>query len=100
MQGVAPREDNPAPRRPVPQDLIEIQPSFVQHAWRLTDALEAQGESTKVEHLLSRLRAIGAAPSLEDRAKERAEELGLGQARTRRRRRRRRSISKGTLTEK
>jgi hypothetical protein len=24
MQGVAPREDNPAPRRPVPQDLIEI----------------------------------------------------------------------------
>ena len=77
MQGVAPREDNPAPRRPVPQDLIEIQPSYVQHAWRMTDALEAQGESTKVEHLLSRLRAIGAAPSLEDRAKERAEELGL-----------------------
>ena len=31
MQGVAPREDNPAPRRPVPQDLIEIQPSYVQH---------------------------------------------------------------------
>jgi hypothetical protein len=77
MQGVAPREDNPAPRRAVPQDLIEIQPSYVQHAWRMTDALEAQGESTKVEHLLSRLRAIGAAPSLQDRARERVEELGV-----------------------
>ena len=42
------RVDNPAPRQAVPQDLIEIQPSYVQHAWRMTDATEAQGESTKV----------------------------------------------------
>ena len=61
----------------MPQDLIEIQPSYVQHAWRMTDALEAQGESTKVDRLLARLREIGAAPSASDRAAERAAELGL-----------------------
>ena len=56
------------------RDLIEIQPSYVQHAWRITDVAEAQGGSTKVEYLLERLRAIGAAPSAEDRAREREEE--------------------------
>ena len=30
MQSCAPREDNPAPKQQVPQDLIEIQPSYVQ----------------------------------------------------------------------
>ena len=49
MQAPNPRPDNPSPRQAVPQDLIEIQPSYVQHAWRMTDALEAQGESTKVD---------------------------------------------------
>ena len=74
MQPALPRRDNPTPRQAVPQDLIEIQPSYVQHAWRITDVAEAQGESTKVEYLLERLRAIGAAPSAEDRAREREEE--------------------------
>ena len=77
MQSSAPREDNLCPRQPVPQDLIEIQPSYVQHAWRMTDALEAQGESTKVEYLLTRLRELGAAPSKKDRENERIEELGV-----------------------
>ena len=62
MQAPDPRLDNPAPRQAVPQDLIEIQPSYVQLPWRVTDALEAQGESTKVEYLLARLRELGAAP--------------------------------------
>ncbi|ACO70093.1 SNF2 super family [Micromonas commoda] len=62
MQAPDPRLDNPAPRQAVPQDLIEIQPSYVQLPWKMVDALEAQGESTKVEYLLARLRELGAAP--------------------------------------
>ena len=62
MQAPDPRLDNPAPRQAVPQDLIEIQPSYVQLPWKMVDALEAQGDSTKVEYLLARLRELGAAP--------------------------------------
>lgn len=68
MQAPDPRLDNPAPRQAVPQDLIEIQPSYVQLPWRMSDALEAQGESTKVEYLLARLRELGAAPLERDEA--------------------------------
>jgi len=60
------RADNPAPRQAVPQDLIEIQPSYIQHAWHMTDLLEAQGESTKVDHLLAKLRKLGAAPPMKE----------------------------------
>ena len=67
MQAPDPRLDNPAPRQAVPQDLIEIQPSYVQLPWKMVDALEAQGESTKVEYLLARLRELGAAPLERDK---------------------------------
>ena len=33
MQEATPREDNPMPRQPVPQDLIELQCSYVQRGW-------------------------------------------------------------------
>jgi hypothetical protein len=68
MQPPEPRADNPFPRQAVPQDLIEIQPSYVQHEWLITAAAEAQGQSTKVDYLLFKLRELGAAPSKKDRA--------------------------------
>ena len=62
MQPPTPRADNPTPRQAVPQDLIELQPSLQQSGWEVNPAREAQGCSSKVTHLLARLRAIGAAP--------------------------------------
>ena len=62
MQPPVPRADNPCPRQAVPQDLIELQPSLVQKGWVVDPASESQGFSSKVTHLLARLRAIGAAP--------------------------------------
>jgi len=62
MQAPVPRADNPAPRQAVPQDLIELQPSAIQSGWEVDPQREAQGFSSKVSHLLARLRAIGAAP--------------------------------------
>jgi hypothetical protein len=62
MQPPTPRADNPTPRQAVPQELIELQPSLQQSGWEVNPAEEAQGCSSKVTHLLARLRAIGAAP--------------------------------------
>ena len=63
MQAATKRADNPCPAQEVPQDLIELQPSYIQHAWKVTEgnALVKQGESSKVDHLLEVLRKIGAA---------------------------------------
>lgn len=67
MQKENPYNSNPA--QAVPQDLIELQPSYVQHPWKVdesvADGVYAQGESSKVDHLLTRLRKIGAAVDAE-----------------------------------
>lgn len=60
---------NPNPAQAVPEDLIELQPSYIQHPWKVdesqADGVYAQGESSKVDYLLSALRKMGAAVTAE-----------------------------------
>ena len=60
---------NPNPAQAVPEDLIELQPSYIQHPWKVdesqADGVYAQGESSKVNYLLSALRKMGAAVDAE-----------------------------------
>jgi len=68
MQEAKPNEYNESPLQEVPQDLIELQPSYDQLAWTVSDdgdRVTAQGVSTKVDHLLMFLRKIGAAVDAE-----------------------------------
>ena len=62
MQEATPREDNPMPCQPVPQDLIELQCSYVQRGWTVNlDDGRSSHESSKAEFLLSRLRELNVA---------------------------------------
>ena len=63
-------DNNLNPVQEVPKDLIELQPKLEQHSWKVDesrggDGVYAQGESSKVDHLLAELRKIGAAVSAE-----------------------------------
>lgn len=48
------------------QDLIEIQPAYEQLPWEVDWDVEGQGHSSKVAHLLRRLREVGCAPLPEE----------------------------------
>ena len=62
MQEATPREDNPMPRQPVPQDLIELQCSYVQRGWMVNFNDERSShESSKADFLLGRLRELNVA---------------------------------------
>ena len=62
MQEATPREDNPMPCQPVPQDLIELQCSYVQRGWTVNMNDERSShESSKADFLLSRLRELNVA---------------------------------------
>jgi len=62
MQDATPREDNPMPCQPVPQDLIELQCSYIQRGWTVNFNDERSShESSKAEFLLERLRSLNIA---------------------------------------
>jgi len=67
MQDATPNETNAAPLQRVPQDLIELQPSYQQLGWSVSegDEVKAQGTSSKLDHLLMLLRSIGCAADAE-----------------------------------
>jgi len=67
MQDATPNETNATPLQRVPQDLIELQPSYQQLGWSVSegDEVKAQGTSSKLDHLLTLLRSIGCAADAE-----------------------------------